>query len=79
MLSGGALCQNALVAASALGYRGQWLSEWPAYDEKVKGALGIPPGDEILGFIYIGSCVEEPRERVRPVLEDVVGYWDGDH
>lgn len=74
ILSGGAVCQNILVAATALGYASQWLSEWPNYDETVKEALGIAPSDEILGFIYIGSAAEPPQERPRPALEDVVTY-----
>ena len=30
LLSCAALCQNILMAVSALGYRGQWLTDWPA-------------------------------------------------
>ncbi|MEM7343886.1 MAG: nitroreductase [Chloroflexota bacterium] len=74
ILSGGAVCQNILVAATALGYASQWLSEWPNYDETIKSTLGIDPTDEILGFMYIGSATETPKERPRPALEDVVEY-----
>lgn len=74
ILSGGAVCQNILIAATALGYASQWLSEWPNYDETVKAFLNIAPSDEILGFIYIGSASEKPQERPRPALEDVVSY-----
>jgi len=76
ILSGGALCQNALVAAAAMGYRAQWLTEWPAYDEQVKEALGVAPTDEFLGFIYIGSSATPPKERVRAEMDDVVEYWN---
>ncbi|MEM7535677.1 MAG: nitroreductase [Chloroflexota bacterium] len=75
ILSGGAVCQNTLVAATALGYASQWLSEWPNYDETVKERLGIAPSDEILGFMYIGSVAEPPTERARPTLDDVVSYF----
>jgi len=74
ILSGAAVCQNILVAATALGYASQWLSEWPAYNDTIKEALGVPPGDEILGFMYIGSAAEKPQERPRPALDDVVEY-----
>ncbi|MEM7737955.1 MAG: nitroreductase [Deinococcota bacterium] len=74
ILSGGAVCQNILVAATALGYASQWLSEWPNYNEDVKAHLGIAQSDEILGFIYIGSANEPPKERPRPELGDVVSY-----
>jgi len=75
ILSGAALCQNTLIATTALGYHAQWLSEWPNYDGDVKTALGILPSDRILGFIYIGTASEPPVERVRPTLEKVVTYW----
>lgn len=74
ILSGAAVCQNILIAATALGYASQWLSEWPAYDAGVKALLDIAPSDEILGFMYIGSASEKPDERERPMLENVVKY-----
>ncbi len=77
MLSGGAVCQNILVAAHALGYAGQWLSEWPAFDDEIKRALGHDPTDEILGFIFLGTAATPPAERRRVGLGDVVHEWDG--
>lgn len=74
ILSGGAVCQNILIAATALGYASQWLSEWYSYDDAVKAALNIAPSDEILGVMYIGSASEEPTDRPRPALDDVVEY-----
>lgn len=75
IMSGAAVCQNTLIAATALGYHAQWLSEWPNYDEAVKTALGLLPTDHFLGFIYIGTASESPKERARPNLEDVVSHW----
>ena len=72
--SGGALCQNLLVAATALGFASQWLTEWPAYNDQVKQELGIAPSDDILGFFYIGSSDQKPKDRVRPSLDDVVEH-----
>ncbi len=74
LLSGGAVCQNILIAATALGYASQWLSEWVNYDPDVKAHLGISPTDEILGFMYLGSASEKPKERPRPELEEIVSY-----
>ena len=75
ILSGAAVCQNILVAATALGYHAQWLSEWPNYDEDVKTAAGLVSGDDFLGFIYIGTASELPVERTRPNLEDIVTWY----
>ena len=74
ILSGAAVCQNIIIAATALGYSSQWLSEWVNYNDAIKQHLGIAIGDEILGFMYIGSASEAPTERPRPDLNDVVEY-----
>ena len=75
ILSGAAVCQNMLIAAHALGYHAQWLSEWPNYDEDIKAEMGVSKEDQFLGFIYIGTASVPPAERIRPSLEDVVSYW----
>ena len=76
-LSGGALCQNILVAAHASGFVAQWLTEWPAFHPEVRKALGHAPETEIIGFIYIGTPTTPPNERPRPTLEQVVSEWTG--
>lgn len=79
MLSGGAVCTNILIAANALGYCAQWLTEWPAYRPEVARALGHDPeSDQIIGLVYIGTPAEPPTERVRPELGDVVSEWNGE-
>lgn len=75
ILSGAALCQNTLIAATALGYHAQWLSEWPNYDDDVKREMGLAPEDRFLGFIYIGTAGQPPVERARPALAEVVTHW----
>ena len=72
LLSGAAVCQNIIIAAAALGYRSQWLTEWFAYNDRVKNLLGIPSNEEIIGFLYIGSANEIPKERPRPDLANIV-------
>lgn len=76
-LSGGALCQNILVAAHASGFAAQWLTEWPAYHPAVREVLGHAPDTEIIGFIYIGTPTVPPSERPRPTLEQAVSEWTG--
>ena len=65
ILSAGAACQNLLVAANAMGYAAQWLTEWYAYDKKVKQAMDLLPGERVAGFIYIGQAASPPTERPR--------------
>lgn len=73
VLSAGAACQNMLIAASAMGFGAQWLTEWYAYDPYVKDALGLRSGERIAGFMYVGTAPDEPVERVRP--KPHVGRW----
>ena len=37
-------------------------------------ALGGEDGDEIAGFIYLGTASEAPSERARPELDDIVTF-----
>ncbi len=74
-LSGGALCQNILNGAHALGYAAQWLTEWPVYNSDIKRALGHAADTEIIALIYIGSAPEKPGERARAEYAQVVTEW----
>ena len=75
-LSAGAVCQNILLAANALGYAGQWLTEWLAYDQKVHDVLGLGEEERVAGFIYLGSAKEDPMERKRPDIGTQIKYWE---
>lgn len=76
-LSGGALCQNLLIACHASGFAAQWLTEWVAFHPAIKRALGHDEDTDIIGFVYIGTPVEQPSERGRPTLDQVVSEWSG--
>lgn len=64
-LSAGAICFNLLLAAHALGYGGCWLTEWPAFDERARAALGLASEERVAGFIYLGTTQGDATERVR--------------
>jgi nitroreductase len=74
-LSAGAACQNLIVAATALGYGVQWITEWCAYSAGVRKALNLADNERVAGFIYIGTAKEKPDERERPQLADIVARW----
>jgi nitroreductase len=76
-LSAGALCQNLLVAAQAMGWAASWITEDPAYDSHVQTALGLHTHDQIAGFIYLGTAKEQPVERQRPTLSAKATRWTG--
>jgi nitroreductase len=71
-LSAGAVCQNILVAVTALGFVGNWLTEWYAYHPVVKEKIGLKPGERVAGFIYIGQPKDEMEERPRPEMDKIV-------
>lgn len=75
VLTVGAVCQTLLIAASAMGYAGQWLTEWIAYDPDVARALHLDAGERIAGLIYLGTAAEDPKERQRPEMADIVTRW----
>jgi nitroreductase len=72
VLSAGAVCMNLLNAATALGYGATWLTGWAAFDRRVLDALGLSPDERIAGFIHIGTTKEQPTDRPRPHLADIV-------
>jgi nitroreductase len=75
ILSAGAACQNLLVAATALGFGAQWITEWYSYSPGVRRALGLADNERVAGFVYIGTPKEKPEDRERPQLADIVTSW----
>jgi nitroreductase len=76
-LSSGALCMTLIVAAQAMGYGANWITDWYAYDDEARAALGLAPGELVAGFVHLGTCAEPPLERVRPDLAALVTDWTG--
>lgn len=75
VLSAGAACMNLLNAANALGYGASWLTGWAAYDRRVLDALGLAAYERIAGFVHIGTTKEQPTDRTRPNLSDIVSRF----
>jgi nitroreductase len=65
ILSAGAACQNLVLAAHALGYVANWITEWYAYHPRMRDELGLKSGERIAGFIYLGSTSVPLEERKR--------------
>ena len=71
-LSAGASCQTLVIAAHAMGFVANWITEWYAYDRNVLAALGLSPEERVAGFIYIGHPKDSLVERPRPDLATLV-------
>jgi nitroreductase len=72
VLSSGAAAMNLVLAAHALGYGANWITEWYAYDRSVLDALGLAPHERIAGFVHIGTPPGQPEDRPRPPLDEIV-------
>jgi nitroreductase len=75
ILSAAAVCFNTCLAANALGFGTSWITEWIAYSETVRQALGLKESERIAGFIYIGRPMEKPEERDRPDIDKLITSW----
>lgn len=74
-LSAAAICQNLLIAAGALGYGANWITDWYSYDAEAKDILGLKDGEEVAGFIFLGTPSEAPLERDRPNYAERISWW----
>jgi nitroreductase len=74
-LSAGAVCTLMLVAAEAMGFGANWITDWYSYDPEALPLLGIGEGEKVAGFIHLGRACEAPLERVRPDLGSLVSQW----
>lgn len=74
-LSAGAVCHNINLAANALGYGSNWVTEWHTYSPALRRLLGLDSRDNIAGIIYIGTQTEKNDERDRPSLDAITTHW----
>jgi len=75
-LSAAAVCQNLLIAAGAMGYGANWITDWYAYDAEARAILGVTPDENVAGFVYLGTPTEPPLERERPDYDARVSWWE---
>jgi nitroreductase len=78
IVSAGCAAHGLMLAAFAQGLGAFWRTGEAAYDEAVKGALGVGSDDLIIGFIYVGTDTGGAPSRSRPVVQELAHRWDGD-
>ncbi len=76
VLSAGAAAMSLVLAAHALGYGANWITEWYAYDRDVLDALGLQESERIAGFVHIGRPSGPPEDRPRPPLEEIATRFE---
>jgi nitroreductase len=74
-LSAGAVCMILIIAAQAMGYGANWITDWYAYDEAAGRLLGLEGCERVAGFVHLGTANEDPLERVRPEASGLISRW----
>lgn len=74
-LSSANVALNLAHAANAYGFAVNWLTGWYAYDDEAKAWLGLKPGENVTGFLHIGTATVPPVERDRPDVSKLVTEW----
>lgn len=75
ILSAGAACQTLCIAAHAMGFVANWITEWCAYHPVVHEALSLHAGERVAGFIYLGHPAEPLVDRPRPNVDEIARRW----
>ena len=73
-MSAGAVCMTLLVAAEAMGFGANWITDWYSYAPAATALLGLGEGEQVAGFVFLGAPSEDPLERVRPQMDTLVRY-----
>lgn len=80
-LSAGAAAMSLVLAANALGYATNWITNWYSATEEGRRILGLAPQERVVGFVHIGtfegSVAERPRPDVSKMYADYSGPWQG--
>ncbi len=74
-LSSAAVCFNMELAAQAMGFDVQWMTDWVAYDEAAKAAMGVASQEQVAGLIFIGTSTVPLEDRPRPDATALTTYW----
>jgi len=80
-LSGGMAAMNLMLAANALGYGTNMITNWYSETEEGRALLGLAPHERVVGFVHIGTHdgpgFERPRPDVKTLYADYSGPWKG--
>jgi nitroreductase len=70
-LSAGAVCMTMVIAAHAMGFVANWITEWCAYHPLVLERIGLKSTERIAGYVYIGQPADALEDRPRPTIESI--------
>ncbi|GAB7532883.1 nitroreductase family protein [Pseudomonas sp. 3A(2025)] len=74
-LTAGCAAHGVLLAAYALGLGGVWRTGELSYAPGVAQGLGLSEGEEVLGFLYLGTPLNPPRVAGKEETGGFVSAW----
>jgi nitroreductase len=81
LVSGGMAAFNLMLAANALGYGTNMITNWYSDLPEGRAILGLAPHERVVGFVHIGTFEGTAPERPRPdpatLYADYSGPWEG--
>lgn len=75
ILSAGAMAQNLMLAAHALGYGSMWRTGSMTYDQIVAAGLGLAANEKMIGFLYVGEVEGNQKTLPEHDPEQFVTRW----
>ncbi len=76
ILSLGGACENALLAATALGYASAWLTGPIRYQKDLEQILDIKPPEHLVSLLAIGKPDKERKGPKKKALDEILTYMD---
>lgn len=76
-LSGGMAAMNLMIAANALGYGTNMITNWYSDDAEGRRLLGLAPHERVVGFVHIGTPKSTAPDRPRPEPAELVSDYSG--
>ena len=76
-LSGGMVAMNLMIAANALGYHTNIITNWYSDVEDGRRILGLAPYERVVGFVHIGTHPGGTPDRRRPEVASLVSDYEG--
>ncbi len=78
-LSGGMAAMNLMIAANALGFGTNLITNWYSDSPEGRAVLGLAPDERVVGFVHIGTFEGPVQDRPRPdpatLYADYTGPW----
>lgn len=75
-LSGGAAAMNLVHAATALGFKANWITNWYSEVPEGRAILGLSADERVVGFIHVGTHEGHAPDRPRPAAAVLVRDWE---